>query len=76
MPPVTAIVPLFDQLLEASESVSPFDTVMVPWLVKLPLPWMVKLPPLRPALIVPALTIPLPSARCWRCSAPRRCRRG
>ena len=55
---MTAIVPLFDQLLEVSESV-PLETLMVPWLVKLPLPWMVKLPPLRPALMVPALTIPL-----------------
>ena len=32
---------------------------MVPWLVKKPPPVMVKEPPLRLALIVPALTMPL-----------------
>ena len=35
---------------------------------------MVKLPPLRPALIVPALTIPLAVRSLLpRCSVPRRC---
>ena len=51
---------VFDQPVALMLSVSPLETLIVPWLVKLGLP-IVKLPPLKPALIVPALTMPLPA---------------
>jgi hypothetical protein len=60
VPPVIPIVPGFDQLVGLMFSVSPLETLITPWLVKLPAPWMMKLPPLRLALMVPAFTMPLP----------------
>ena len=49
------MVPVFDQLFVVMLSVSPLETLMAPWLVKLPLPKMLKVQPLKPALMVPAL---------------------
>ena len=60
VPPLTLIEPLFDQAVELMSTVSPLETLRMPALVKLTSP-MVKVPPAKSALIVPALTMPLPA---------------
>jgi hypothetical protein len=57
-----AIVPVFENAIPvATSKSSPFEMLIVPWLVKLPLLSRYMVPFVSPALIAPVLTIEAPA---------------